>query len=261
MPLSSLLLDTPPYKNMLPHVTAAMIADEIPAEGSLCEMHIVHDRAFRWFHVVDDISRFNPADLALPAHQVLLLIHDADVRKLEESHPSLSFLACADDLHTLLRVQNLFVTISMWEDALNKIVLQNGSLGELLDASVPILKNFMFVSDNNFNIVAYTAEVAPPDPLHASIIETGCLTQQTIAEERFRLPEETFYTRRASAISPYDRASFPIHLHHTYFGSVSMSCNIRPDTQGLRDTFLILANRVQAACERIWAKETMRDMN
>ena len=76
-----------------------------------------------------------------------------------------------------------------------------------------MMGNFIFVSDNDFNVIAQTSLVDPPDDLHRGIIEKGCLTQRTIDEKRFRLPEETFYTRKASELTPYDRGSYPCLLY------------------------------------------------
>lgn len=259
MSFSDSLLEIPASKDLLPHVTPAMVQDELAHKDRIPELHFTHDRPFRWFCAIDDIGQIEKTDLTHLASQMLMMVRLDDAEALEQILPNASYIACIDDIDTVMCIQNLFVTMYMWENTLDYIVMKNGAIGELLDASTSILRNFIFVSDNNFNVIARTTEIDPPDDLHRSIIKNGCLTQATIAEERFRLPEETFYTREASDITPFDRVSFPIHIHHAYFGSISMSCNEKSDTPGLRDAFLILANHVQMACERLWAKETMRE--
>lgn len=154
--------------------------------------------------------------------------------------------------HLLLRVQNVFVRMFIWQGELDRIVNRQGTLRELLDAGPSMLKNFMFASDNDFNVIAYTTSIEPPDELHRNCVERGCLTQQTISEKRFRLPEKTFYARDPSDASPFGRLSYPVHVNHNYFGSVSMSCNVRPDTPALRDLFTIFLKYARVLCERQW---------
>lgn len=154
--------------------------------------------------------------------------------------------------HFMLRVQNVFVRMFIWQEELDKIVSRRGTLRELLDAGASMLKNFMFASDNDFNVIAYTASIEPPDELHRNCVERGCLTQQTISEKRFRLPEKTFYARDPSDVSPFGRLSYPVHVNHNYFGSVSMSCNVRPDTSALRDLFAIFLRYARILCKRQW---------
>lgn len=158
--------------------------------------------------------------------------------------------------HIAFVVQSHFMRVSLWENELEKILLRRGSVDEMLDASATIIKNFIFVSDSNFNVIARTSTVDPPDELHRSIIQQGCLTTSAIAERRFRLPEKRFFTRGASDITPFTRISFPVHVNHSYCGSISMSCNAYPDTEGLRDLFRILLKYAIPACLKRWNKDT-----
>lgn len=153
-------------------------------------------------------------------------------------------------------IQAYFMKVSLWEAELEKILLRQGGIDEMLDASVAMIKNFIFVSDSSFNVIARTSAVEPPDELHRNIIQQGCLTTNAIAERRFRLPEKQFFTREASDITPFARISFPVHVNHSYCGSISMSCNAYPDTEGLRDLFRILLKYAIPTCLEHWNKDT-----
>lgn len=156
----------------------------------------------------------------------------------------------------VLAVQSLFVKILLWESSLKSISREGGSLDDVLNASIPVLRNFIFASDANFNVIGRTTLVSPPDALHKRILSTNRLSSEIIAEDRFRLPEKTFYTRKASEVTPFDRVSYPVHFNHSYFGSISMSCNETPDTEGLRDLFLLLIKHLLPLCMKIWNKQT-----
>lgn len=160
----------------------------------------------------------------------------------------------------IFKLQSYFTQLLIWQNELDRIVACHGSLTEMLDASTTVIKNFMFVSDSSFNVIARTTSIDPPDDLHRRIIETGCLTPQMIEEKRQRLPEKTSYIKPPSDITPYARFSRPLHVSHTYFGSLSMSCNEMPLTDGLEDVFLILEKRIMPVCERLWRARMRLDM-
>lgn len=282
LPLSDLLLSAPPDGSALPHVTPAILADALADHGVLLGGGASQRRVLRWFAPASPTDCACVEEAPVAASQLLLVTPSEDVAALAEQFPTAYLLTQAPDAHAaealrpyegrllalraacsqdrlLLVLQNLFLRMLLWESDLERIVLRGSGLDDLLDASVPIIGNFIFISDNNFNVIARTSAVEPPDSLHRTIIGNGCLTQRTIAEKRFRLPEKTFYARSASELTPFDRVSYPIHLQHTYFGSMSMACCAKPDTEGLRDLFRILIRHVRPVCERMWTHQTTCD--
>lgn len=160
----------------------------------------------------------------------------------------------------IFKLQSYFTQLLIWQNELDRIVACHGTLTEMLDASTTVINNFMFVSDNSFNVIARTTTIEPPDDLHRRIIETGCLTPQMIEEKRQRLPEKTTYIKPPSDITPHARLSRPLHVSHTYFGSLSMSCNATPLTDGLQDLFSILEKRIMPLCESLWRARMRLDM-
>ncbi len=280
--LPNLLLNIPPDGGALPHVTPAMLLDAFDKEDVLLVENASDDRVLRWFISSSQLGVFDEESSPVPLSQLLVMAPVEEVVELAERYPQAFFMSFDRDgksmellcpygqrmlvvrkdgssLSLLMKVQDIFVRMLLWESNLARIVQRDGALEDLLDASVPMMGNFIFVSDNDFNVIARTSLVDPPDDLHRGIIEKGCLTQHTIDEKRFRLPEETFYTRKASELTPYDRVSYPVHLQHSYFGSISMSCCGTSDTVGLRDLFHILVEHMLPLCERIWTRQTAYD--
>lgn len=269
------LLYLPASEGSLPHITPAMVIDclanlEIVAKPNKAR------RVFRWFISISHESTACTIPANMPDASLLFICSSRNAAsfleerpsafaliQLEAGHSAEAFAAYAErcilirkteriSFLTLL-IQSYFIKILLWENDLKNIALRGGTIADMLDASTAVLKNFIFVSDNNFSVVARTTQVEPPDNLHRTIMSNGCLSQRIIAEKRFRLPEKTFYTRKASDITPFDRLSFPVHINHSYYGSISMVCNEYPDTEGLRGLFLTLVKAMQPVCTRLWS--------
>jgi len=239
------MLYLPASDSNLPHVTPAMVLDCLEGYDVLTPLPEGR-RIFRWFAAFSSNAEEFPVLLTLPDASVLFACDSRNALAFLAQRPSAFALVLLEPDDALehfepyldrvvviakderssslaFALQSFFIKILLWENDLEHIVLREGSMTEMLDASASILKNFVFVSDANFNVVARTTTVDPPDDLHRDIIKNGCLTSRIIAEPRFRLPEKTFYTREASDITPFDRVSYPVHINHSYFGSISMA--------------------------------------
>ena len=253
-------------------------------EDFLSDCEVVHRppaarRTFRWFAAVSHEQVASTAPSDLDDARLLFVCRLGMAGTLLRDRPRAFALALADggehvgpaladvaDRLLVIRqqdrfsyfiflVQSYFMRLLLWEGELDRIALRHGTLAEALDASAPVMRNFMFVTDNEFNLVARTSAIEPPDALHRCLVETGCLSPQMIAEKRFHLPEKAFYEKEPSAITPYARLSHPLYLSHTYFGSLSMSCHVAPLTEGLKDLFCILIRHVMPLCEQQWRSQ------
>ena len=253
-------------------------------EDFLSDCEVVHRppaarRTFRWFAAVSHEQVASTAPSDLDDARLLFVCRLGMAGTLLRDRPRAFALALADggehvgsaladvaDRLLVIRqqdrfsyfiflVQSYFMRLLLWEGELDRIALRHGTLAEALDASAPVMRNFMFVTDNEFNLVARTSAIEPPDALHRRLVETGCLSPQMIAEKRFHLPEKAFYEKEPSAITPYARLSHPLYLSHTYFGSLSMSCHVAPLTEGLKDLFGILIRHVMPLCEQQWRSQ------
>lgn len=270
----------PASVNNLPTVTVAMLVDYL-AEQEVIYAPVAPKRLLRWFAIVNDDEGEGLRRPDIPIAQLLLIcqveqaervleenpqafvlalcFEPSDCNDLAERCPERTLLVRQNDSYELflLKIYSYFTKLLLWEVGLDQIVAKRGSLQDALAASEDVLKNFIFVSDNSFNVIAYTPGIEPPDEMHQSIVAQGCLTAGTINEKRYRLPEKDFYTKDPSELTPFSRLSGPIYLNHIYFGSFSMSCNNRPLTDGLKDLFTTFLNHVRPLCERMW-KEQVR---
>lgn len=276
------MLYLPTSDSNLPHVTPAMVMDALQGYDVLTPLPEGR-RIFRWFAVFSSDAGGFPVLPNLPDASVLFACDSRNALEFLAERPSAFTLVLMEEgqemapfepyldrvlliakdgraLSLAFLLQSFFIKILLWENDLEHIVLKEGSLTEMLDASASIIRNFIFVSDANFNVVARTSVIEPPDDLHRGIIKNGCLTSRIIAEPRFRLPEKTFYTREASDITPFDRVSYPVHINHSYFGSISMTCNAMADTEGLRDLFRTLVRYMTPLCERLWSKQASMNL-
>lgn len=259
----------------LPSVTMPMLVDFL-ADYEVLHRPAIARRTFRWLVAMSRESAASTAPEDVGDAHLLFVCRAGNVGDLLRSKPAAFAVALVadgeelppdgDDVadrliairqrdrfsYFIFLLQSYFMHLLVWENELDRIAMRQGTLDELLDASVPVMRNLLFVSDNTFNVIARTTTVEPPDELHRRIIDTGCLTPQMIAEKRQRLPERKFYAKEPSELTPYARLSHPLYLNHTYFGSLSMSCCNRPLTEGLKDLFAILLHHAMPVFERLW---------
>lgn len=260
----------------LPSITVNMLIDFLSQEEILHKPTSAR-RSFRWLAAVsrESVSCALPVDIA-DAHLLFVCGEDEAATLLEEK-PTAFALVLVDEEHALpseaierfperliairqrdrfsyfvFQLQSYFTQLLVWENELDRIATRQGSLNDALNATTMVVHNFIFISDSNFNVIARSTMLEPPDELHRHIVETGCLTLQMIEEKRQRLPEKGYYIKPPSALTPYARLSRPLYINHTYFGSLSMSCHTAPLTNGLEDLFDILVRHIMPLCEAQW---------
>ncbi len=270
----------------LPSVTMNMLIDFL-SQNEIWYQPTPTRRVFNWFAAVshENISCAAPVSIA-DAH-LLFVCGENEAEALLEEKPAAFALVLADKEQTppplrgaidrfpdrlmvvrqqdrfsyfVFQLQSYFTQLLIWENELDRIVARHGTLSDMLNSSTMVIRNFIFISDSNFNVIARTTAIDPPDDLHRHIIETGCLTPQMIEEKRQRLPEKAYYIKPPSSLTPYARLSRPLHLNHTYFGSLSMSCHATPLTEGLKDLFGILVRRIMPLCEMQWRTQVKLDV-
>lgn len=152
-------------------------------------------------------------------------------------------------------VRSLFIRMLVWECALESITLKNGTLSDMLEVSKPIIRNYIFASDLDGNVIACMPGMEPPDDLHRHIISSKTLDAQVMKTLRPRAPQGELCTFQPSGPSLYTQISYPVYVECSYTGSLSMTCNNRADTKGLRDQFRILCDRCMPFFRRIWINQ------
>lgn len=239
-------------------------------------------RSFHWLAAVshENVSCAVPADIA-DAH-LLFVCSEGEAASLLQEKPTAFALVLVSEEHGgqippplretverfpdrimcvrqqdrfsyfVFQLQSYFTQLLIWENELDRIVARRGTLNDMLNTAALLMRNFVFISDSNFNVIARSTALEPPDDLHRHIVETGCLTPQMIEEKRQRLPEKVYYIKPPSALTPYARLSRPLYINHIYFGSLSMSCHATPLTEGLKDLFGILVRHIMPLCEMQW---------
>lgn len=105
-------------------------------------------------------------------------------------------------------IQRIFDEYSQWDHALSSLLLNGGTLQDILNASTQILKNPCFFLDNQYNVLASVGQV-PPDinPFFNETVELG------------RSPNRFFE----------DLLSLPQHLRDSYLPHNSVNIISRPD--------------------------------
>lgn len=152
-------------------------------------------------------------------------------------------------------IKALFLQMLVWERSLEIITLKGSSLSEMLEVSIPILKNYLFASDHDANVIAYVSNMEPPDELHRQIINNKFLSPKMLKDLRPRTPQGEFCTFEADGENLYSKVTYPIYIECSYTGSISMSCNNRKDTKGLRDQFKILCDYCMPFFRKLWVNQ------
>lgn len=105
-------------------------------------------------------------------------------------------------------IQGLFDDFSRWDQALSDLLLNGGTLQDILNASTQVLKNPCFFLDNQYNVLASLGQV-PPDinPFFHETVEMG------------RAPNRFFE----------ELLSLPQHLRDSYLPHNSVNIINQPD--------------------------------
>lgn len=260
----------------LPSITMNMLMDFL-AQYKILYQPAPKKRSFRWFTAFSHKGPAHAIPASVPDANLLFVCVQSDAIALLEEKPSAFALVLADEEEPsyeqivqrfperaivvlkeerfsflLFQLQSFFTQLLIWENTMHNVIANGGSLQDLLNTATTVIGNFMFVSDDKFNMLARTTDIEPPDALHKAIVDIGCFTPSMLGEERVRLSEKTLYVKEPSSIAAYARLSWPIFLNHIYLGSLSMSCHAAPLTEGLKDLFTIMAKYVTLHCESAW---------
>lgn len=267
----------PAVTENLPNVAVPMIRDFL-AHDELLHFPAAQHRTLHWIVALpaENVSFTQPKNID-PAH----LLHICPAEKAEQllsEHKNVLVCALASPdydcsglvtrydsrliavrLHDtyerfVTRLHAYFTRLFMWEVELERLVNRGGSLTDMLNTGATVFKNFTFISDNDFNVVAHTTQIDPPDKLHRTIVKNGCLTFQDLNEDRYRLPERAFYTKEATE-TQCAHLSRPLYLNHEYLCSVSMACHELPLTEGLKDLFSLFVKYVIPLMQRLWREQ------
>jgi hypothetical protein len=184
--------------------------------------------------------------LALPNRSeglYFLCLRDRLVDALETRRPCAASRSSAETETAELynEVQRVFTRIGGWRAAMQRSVIQNKGMQELLDMSEPVIRNHIAVMDSTFKLLAYTKNVETDDPMANELIRLGYHPEKTV--EHFRLTHRLEQFQKADGIvvsddyltSKYVTVKKVFRRHDTYSHIVAMICCGRDYSEGLRD--------------------------
>ncbi len=171
-----------------------------------------------------------------------------------ERSSSASRLACVRTKESAaafyVRLQRLFLRMERWETQTRNIILAGGGVQEILDEAETLFKNYISLSNANFELVARTKNIEIDDPRARELIEKGRHSEATIAlfrasgimnewEKRSRIAET------APLISSYHTLDYVYRRRGRYYMHLIMHCNNEPVSMGLADMFQMLVDLVE----------------
>ncbi|MGN1002475.1 MAG: hypothetical protein ACI4PC_06855 [Oscillospiraceae bacterium] len=182
-------------------------------------------------------------------------------RTKDEAENSLSIVVVNDDLSLI----NLYMLLAekkdkmcLWQERLQRAIIEERPLGELLVASEDILENFISVSDSTLSLIAYTPHIPIDDPVTCRLIEKGYHDDETIdvfrKGNRFQRWQEDdgLILDLNHATSPkYDVVSRVFRYVGAYYTHVVMVCNRAPVSDALVDKFNLFTDHMAVYLAKI----------
>ena len=152
-----------------------------------------------------------------------------------------------------------------WDAGLANLVLADGSVQQLIDASEPIIGHYVALSDALFAFVAATRHHPPIDDMSRALVETGSYPfsmipriERIVQEQRGNSQNRSRLDQKGNDVNPLPNMSRIYRLSQNYAAHLVMVSPqaIRPQEQFLFD---ILADRIGACLERSWETTAYRD--
>lgn len=150
------------------------------------------------------------------------------------------------------------VALREWDASLANLVLAGGSVQQLIDASEPVIRHYVALSDALFALVAATKNFPPIDDMSRTLIETGSYPSSMIPrverlaeEQRWHAQNRSRLDQGGNSINPLPSMSRIYRLERNYAAHLVMVSPqaIKPQEQFLFD---VLADRIGACLEQAW---------
>ncbi len=147
-------------------------------------------------------------------------------------------------------LQDDYSTLRDWDMHMHLALIQDGSVQDLIDLSLPILQNPLTFLDPSFKLVAYTKDVSTPAKIFHDILKYGCLPAKTVEMyERtgfFSTLLEAGGEQFSRTAPSYISVIHAIQLDGSVAGYLSMPCTGRYYTEGEAELFEVLCENVKA---------------
>ncbi len=245
----------------------------IPIFASVMEQHVKRiaethfsPRSFTWLmpcsipiQAVSDDSILLVADfdsyssLASNFRGIVLCKTNKQFDSLRALENVLAVLTEKDVEEFSLVAQSEIVSLMNWNAAMDEIIIMRGTYRDLLECAVPVLGNYMTLTDSAFRLVAYTSSLTIDDPITNQFVANGFHDEETV--QRFRdagliarwnakAPAQSTAVDRG--ITKYPVVTHVIRQNGEYLMQLVMSCNRIPCTQALIDLFDIVVGKVRS---------------
>ena len=165
-----------------------------------------------------------------------------------------------DPVAFFIIVQKIFERYLEWTMAMDLCLIKNASIQDILTLSEDIIGNYITISDSSFSLVAYTHNLKCSDPITNNLVEKGYHDQEAIGLfSRNNLMDfwrdtVDIYIKPKTNITGYPILSKVIHYNNTYYSHVVMLCTNRLPSEGLKDLFQILLDKLMVCFERQWVE-------
>lgn len=157
-------------------------------------------------------------------------------------------------------VQNAFYMVNEWVSRMQDAVIKGLGMQHILALSVPVIGNYIAISDSSLKLMAYTEAVECDDSICLAAKENGFHPQSSVdcfrKYRRFELwANHEFYVDDSHEISPYTLVGKVFKFQSTYFIHSVMTCNNKAPSPGLLDLYLLLMDFIGIYAARDWEKK------
>lgn len=163
------------------------------------------------------------------------------------------------DVEELLnRVQEFFDKICDWILQIQRALIREKSLQEILDLSTDVIGNTINITDSAFFLLARTNSIETDDSISSDLIKYGYHPESTLQifrkAHRFEVwtQSQSMFINDSREISNYILVSKVYRFRSTYFAHVVMVCDHHPMSDGLMELFAMLADMIAIHAERNW---------
>ncbi len=184
--------------------------------------------------------------LTLPEHICCICVRDR-IRDARESEENLSGLVIVNENITqnelLSKIINRVFEIFNWVQKMNEVLVNNGTLQDIVDMCQPVLDNYIAINDASLMLIAYSRNVPCDDPICIEFVRHGYHTDEYIRKFREHNLLKTWenaseiFIDRTCEVAKYVVVHKVFKFKNKYFAHIVMTCNRMPVTPCLLELF------------------------
>ncbi len=153
-------------------------------------------------------------------------------------------------------ILRLFGAIATWDRELERIVMQKGTLQDLLNIGSQIMESFTCITDSGFSLIAKTSKIAPQEDniAYNYLVDNKCFSEKEIDHLNSSIVNfrQKIYIDKPHDECPQSVLHCPIYFDGQLFFLVSSICESLSPTKTEQDFFKMLCNYVEKLCKSLW---------